>query len=85
MACLAPADLRPDVDPLTGEVGVDPRWADLTAADAAALEHARRAADTWGGRLVAVAAGPASVDGALRQAVALGASAWRVPWGGGRR
>lgn len=82
VACLAPADLRPDVDPLTGEVRVDPRWANLTAADAAALEHARRAADTWGGRLVAVAAGSASVDGALRQAVALGALAWRVPWDG---
>ncbi len=81
VACLAPADLRPAVDPLTGEVGVDPRWSDLTAADAAALEHARRAADAWGGRLVAVAAGSASVDEALRRAVALGASAWRVPWG----
>ncbi len=81
VACLAPADLRPDVDPLTGGVSVDPRWSDLTAADAAALEHARRAADAWGGRLVAVAAGPASVEAALRQAVALGASAWRVPWG----
>jgi electron transfer flavoprotein beta subunit len=77
---LAPADLRPDVDPLTGEVRVDSRWSDLTAADAAALEHARRAADAWGGRLVAVAAGSAGVDGALRRAVALGASAWRVPW-----
>jgi electron transfer flavoprotein beta subunit len=81
VACLAPSDPRPEVDPLTGEVGVDPRRSDLTAADAAALEHARRIADAWGGRLVAVAAGSASADGALRRAAALGASVWRVPWG----
>ncbi len=83
VACLAPADLRPEVDPLTGEVVVDPRRADLTASDAAALELARRAADEWGGRLVAVAAGPPSIEDALRQAVAVGAEVWRVPWGGG--
>ncbi len=81
VACLAPSDLRPNVDALTGAVRVDPRRSDLTAADAAALEYARRAADAWGGRLVAVAAGSASVDSALRRAVALGASAWRVRWG----
>ena len=83
VACLAPSDPRPEVDPLTGEVRVDPRRSDLTAADAAALEHARRIADAWDGRLVAVAAGSASAEGALRRAAALGASVWRVPWGAG--
>ena len=81
IACLAPADLRPEVDPLTGAVRVDPRRGELTASDAAALEHARRAAEAWGGRLVAVAAGSSSVDAGLRQAVAAGAAAWRLPWG----
>ena len=81
VACLAPADLRPEVDPLTGAVRVDPRRGELTASDAAALEHARRAAEAWGGRLVAVAAGSSSVDAGLRHAVAAGAVAWRLPWG----
>ena len=67
VACLAPSDLRPEVDPLTGEVRRRSQASDLTAADAAALEHARRAADAWDGRLVAVAAGSASVEGALRR------------------
>lgn len=81
VACLAPADLRPEVDPLTGAVRVDPRRRELTPSDAAALEYARRVAAAWGGRLVAVAAGPSSVEAGLRQAVAVGAAAWRLPWG----
>ena len=81
VACLAPADLRPEVDPLTGAVRVDPRRRELTSSDAAALEYARRVAAAWGGRLVAVAAGPSSVEAGLRQAVAVGAAAWRLPWG----
>ncbi len=79
-ACLAPADPRPTVEPVTGEVHVDPRRLDLTAADAAALELALRAAQSWGGRLVAVAAGPPETEGALRQAMAVGATALRLPW-----
>ena len=82
VACLAPDDLRPDVNLLTGEVWADPRRADLTASDAAALEYALRAAEAWGGRVVAVAAGPPHLDVVLRQAAALGATALRVPWGG---
>jgi electron transfer flavoprotein beta subunit len=81
VACLAPDDLRPDVHPLTGEVWADPRRADLTAADAAALEYALRAAEVWAGRVVAVTAGPPHLDAVLRPAVALGAAALRVPWG----
>jgi electron transfer flavoprotein beta subunit len=81
VACLDPADLRPEVDPLTGQVSVDRRRADLSDSDAAALEYALRAGETWGGRVVAVVAGPAGVEPVLRLAVALGAQALRVPYG----
>ncbi len=81
VACLDPADLRPEVNPLTGEVRVDRRRADLSDSDAAALEYALRAGQTWGGRVVALAAGPSSVEQVLRLAVALGAEALRVPYG----
>jgi electron transfer flavoprotein beta subunit len=80
VACLAPSDPRPEIDPLSGAVHADPRRAELAPSDAAALEHALRAGGAWGGRVVAVAAGPPSVDAALREAVASGAAALRVPW-----
>lgn len=80
VACLAPADLRPDVNPLSGEVWADSRRADLSAADAAALEHALRAGEAWSGRVLAVAAGPVRIDGVLLRARALGAEVLRVPW-----
>jgi electron transfer flavoprotein beta subunit len=70
--------LRPEVDPLTADVVADPKRVDLSAPDEAALEYALRAAENWGGRVVAVAAGPSHVDPALRQAVAAGAAALRV-------
>jgi electron transfer flavoprotein beta subunit len=79
VACLAPADLRPSVDPLTGAVAFDERRAELSVSDAAALEYALRAAGAWGGRVVALGAGPAWIEPALHEAVALGASAVRVP------
>jgi electron transfer flavoprotein beta subunit len=81
VACLDPADLRPAVDPLTGEVVVDRRRADLSASDAAALEYALRAAEAWSGTVLAVAAGPPSVEPVLRQAMTLGAGALRVRYG----
>ena len=80
VACVDPQDLRPDVDPLTGEVTYDPRRADLSAADAAALEHALRVAEAWGGRVLVVAAGPPEIDPVLREAASLGADAMRVTW-----
>jgi electron transfer flavoprotein beta subunit len=81
VACFEPADLRPEVNPLTGEVRTDRRRAGLSAADEAALEFALRAGDVWGGPVLAVAAGPASAEAALRQARALGARVLRVPYG----
>jgi electron transfer flavoprotein beta subunit len=80
VACLDPADLRQEVDPLTGEVRADWRRADLSASDGAALEHSLRAAEAWGGTVLALAAGPPGLDPVLEQAVALGARALRVPW-----
>ncbi len=81
--CLAPADLRPEVDPLGATVRADPRRADLTASDAAALEYGLRAAEAWDGWVLAVAAGPPEIDPVLAGAVAVGAEAVRLDWGAG--
>jgi electron transfer flavoprotein beta subunit len=75
-------DPRPDVDPLSGAVHRDPHGAGISAADAAALEHALRIAETWSGRVLAVTAGPPAADGTLRDAAATGAAVLRVPWPG---
>ncbi|GIF52698.1 electron transfer flavoprotein beta subunit [Asanoa ferruginea] len=80
VACLRFGDLRPSVDPLTGTVSRDPRGFDLSAADAAALEHALRLGDAWSAPVLAVTAAPSSADPLLRTALALGASVLRVPW-----
>ena len=80
VACLRPADLRAEVDPLTGAVARDLRAAALSAAEAAALEHALRLAEAWSGRVLAVTAGGPAADETLRQASALGAEVLRVPW-----
>lgn len=79
--CLAPTDLRPEVDPLTGTVRADPRRADLTPSDAAALEYGLRAAGRWDGWVLAVAAGPAEIDPVLAGALAVGAEVVRIEWG----
>ena len=81
VACLRVTDLRPSVDPLDGSVARDRLGVGLTPADAAALEHALRLADTWGGRVVAVCVGPASIEPVLRDVAALGADVVRVPLG----
>jgi electron transfer flavoprotein beta subunit len=79
VACLRITDLRPEVDPLTGSVRRDAWGIGLSAADGAALEHALRIRDAWSGRLLAVAAGPATVEPVLREVAALGASVLRIP------
>lgn len=81
VVCLRIGDLRPAVDPLDGTITRD-RWGvGLPPADAAALEHALRVSDRWGGRVVAVCAGPESVDRVLREVAALGVAVVRVPTG----
>jgi electron transfer flavoprotein beta subunit len=78
VACVAPADLLPDVDGLTGEVRVDARRADLTASDAAAVEHVLRIAQAWGGRPLVVADGPPAIDAVLVDLAALGCEVIRI-------
>jgi electron transfer flavoprotein beta subunit len=80
IACVAPADLYFQVDPLSAEVAVDWRRCDLSAPDQAALELALQAGEAWGVPVLALAAGPVEIDGVLRQALALGASPLRVAW-----
>nr|WP_283251094.1 mycofactocin-associated electron transfer flavoprotein beta subunit [Rhabdothermincola salaria] len=67
------ADLRPEVDPLSGEVVHDERFFDASEADKGALEWGLRLAERWGARLTVVTAGPAGADPVLRDALALGA------------
>lgn len=78
VVCLAPTDLRPEVDDLTGAVRADGRLADLPVAEAAALEHGLRVAEAWDGWVLAVAAGPAEIDTVLHGVAALGAEVVRV-------
>ena len=71
------------VDPLTGEVGADPRASGPAQADLAALEHALRLAGPWAAKVVAVTVGPPAADAQLRDALAAGAAeALRIELGG---
>lgn len=81
VACLRINDLRPSVDPLDGAVTRDRLGVGLSPADAAALEHALRLADSWSARVVAVCVGPESVEPVLREVAALGVTVVRVPLG----
>jgi electron transfer flavoprotein beta subunit len=78
VACLAPADQRPEIDALTGTVLVHDTMASLSPADSAALEYALRAGESWGTRVFAIAAGAAWAEPALREAAAAGAHVLRV-------
>jgi electron transfer flavoprotein beta subunit len=68
------ADLRLEVDPLTGEARRDPHRYGLPDADAAALELALVLAGAWGGEVLAITAGPALADAVLREACSVGAA-----------
>ena len=78
VACLRIADLHPEVHPLTGAVSRDPWGVGLSAADAAALEHALRMAEAWSGRVLAISAGPATIEPVLRGVMAVGALVVRI-------
>lgn len=69
-ALLKRVDLRPTVDPLTGEMSPDPHGG-ISAADRCALELALRAGDD----VLAVTAGPPSSEVVLREALEWGATA----------
>jgi len=83
VACLRYCDPRPEVDPMTGAVSIDARSATSSAVDYAALEHALRLAELWGGRVLALVAGSAAADSLLREAMAAGADVLRVDWRAG--
>jgi electron transfer flavoprotein beta subunit len=51
----------------------------MSAADAAALEHALRIAEAWSGSVLAVTVGPSTVEPVLREVAALGARVLRIP------
>lgn len=78
VACLAPSDLRPEIDDVSGTVRADPRRADLPAAEAAALEHALRVAESRDGWVLVLAVGPPEIEPILRDAAALGAEVLRI-------
>jgi electron transfer flavoprotein beta subunit len=78
VACLRITDLRPDIDPLTGVVTRDAWGIGLSAADAAALEHALRIAEAWTGQVLAVSVGPSTIEPVLREVAGLGASVLRI-------
>ncbi|WP_199430489.1 mycofactocin-associated electron transfer flavoprotein beta subunit [Qaidamihabitans albus] len=67
------ADARARVDPLTGEVGTDPRGAGPGEADRCALEHGLRIAGATGARCAAVTLAPPPAEEMLRDALACGA------------
>jgi len=81
VACLRITDLRATVDPLDGSISRDPLGVGLSPADAAALEHGLRMAESWDGRIVAGAVGTESIDPILRDVAALGVTVVRVPSG----
>ncbi len=76
-------DLRPVVDPLTGELHHDPHGG-LSPADECALELALRTAEATGTTVLAASAGGAECDAVLHEALAAGAAeAVRVEVAGG--
>ena len=82
VACLRHADLQPALDPVTGAVRPHAQAATAAPAEWAALEIALRVAQAWGGRVLAVTAGPPDAETVLREALAVGAEALRVQWPG---
>ncbi len=78
VACLRVADLHPSVDPLTGAVRTEEAGLGLSAADAAALEHALRAGERWDAPVAAVCLGPVAVEPVLHDVAALGVAVLRV-------
>jgi electron transfer flavoprotein beta subunit len=73
-AALKWADLRPEMDPLTGTLTGDRRTWGMSPADGAALEWALRLGAAWGLPVTAVTAGRGEADAVLREAAAAGAT-----------
>ena len=71
--CLKWVDPRPEID-RHGSVLTDDRFSGLSSADEAALEWALRCRDAWGSAVTVITVGPLGADGALRHALAAGAT-----------
>jgi len=93
VACVAVADLHPHLDPLSGEVRLDPRGLALSASDEAAVEHVldlctsgallatgEKGARDEPVRPLVVAAGSHHLDAPLSGLAGLGVELLRVPW-----
>ena len=66
-ACVKWVDLRPDVDPVHGNVTPSARGGGFSPADRAAVEVALRLAEAWGAGTALVCAGPPESDAGLLQ------------------
>jgi electron transfer flavoprotein beta subunit len=66
--------LHVEVDPLSGAVVADARFAGASAADRAALEWALSLAGEFGAEVVVATAGPVEAEAVLRDALACGAA-----------
>ncbi len=75
-ACWKAVAVRPDVDPLTGDLA-RPAGVSVSDADRSALEWALRLAEAWGGEAVVVSAAGDGADDGLREALAAGAASAR--------
>ena len=71
LVCLKWVDLRPEVDPLTGEVSSDARFSGAGPVDLAALEWGLRFAERLGGTVSVATVGPPEADPMLRSGMAL--------------
>lgn len=73
VAALSFAAPHIEVDPLTGEVGIEERFDTPPAAEAAALEHALRLSRKLRGTVLVATVGHAATEDGLRSALAAGA------------
>lgn len=71
-ACVKWTDLRPEIDPVHGNVVSTGKGNGFSMADRAAVEVGLRLADAWDGEVVAVCAGTPDADAGLRDLVAAG-------------
>jgi electron transfer flavoprotein beta subunit len=73
VVCLKWVALRPDVDPVSGEIVTDARWSGVSLADQAALELALVIAERENTSVTALTVGPIESEAILRDAMACGA------------
>jgi electron transfer flavoprotein beta subunit len=74
VVCMKWVSLRPEIDPLTGNVETDERWSGPSAADEAALELALLIGESRNARVVVFTAGAIAAESMLRNALACGAT-----------